>query len=551
MLRCSSMRGLILVVVCILSLVAPRTTYAAGSSAHIAGTYDILICTGTCSFEKQTNAIIKGRIVLFASNLEGTDLQRFDENRLRHHHGEAINGCFTLGTVGKPSSYAGIEKVGLTSWSEQGRQYRFSLFHSPDAGYEVSVNRTKTGLAGTGSSWGAGVAAPDHPSTEIVVARRTGGADISRCTFQTAEEHELRRLLADPARNDMFAIEDAYDQKLLSQLQANTSARDWAMAGWLQNNEEGETQILRARKAAPNDPLIRWMTVVRTHANAVPVVANGSSQGFIFQYRELYSSALTELQRAEPGNAILWLMSLRNAVDQNDLIAADAALTRLAESEYYDDHAVELLKAQLDLFQSHPLPEDYFAAVAHLDPGWRLNGAFTKDTAPYYENHYPWADIGIKNLFFMDVESGMNELFVICVQRRDRSAARKDACVKAGRLLAAQARRANVREMASMLLSEINDFENDDVRRARVQQWIGLQFYEIIHPPNADSQLAFVRAEIAFINDWIESSDEIEAMQRAVVRAGKPLQPPEDFRLNEAAYGNFERTRANAHAQTE
>jgi hypothetical protein len=545
------MRALVLVVACTLSFVAPRTTCATGSSGHIAGTYDILICNGTCSFDKQTNAILKGRVVMFANNLQEADLRRFDENRLRHHHGEAINGCFALENVGKPSSDVGIEKIGLTSWSEQGGQYRFSLFHSPDAGYAVSVQRTKTGLAGTGSSWGVGVAAPEHPSTEIVIARRTSGASISHCTFQTAEEHEFRRLLADPARSDMFAIEDAYSQKLLSELQASTSARDWAMAGWMQRSETGEAQILRAREAAPNDPLIRWMIAVRTHANAVAVVEKGLPPGFTLQYRELYSSALAELQRVEPGNAIWWLMSLRNAVDHSDLIAADAALAHLASSEYYDDHAAELLKAQLALYQSHPLPEEYFAAVARLDRGWRLNGEFTNDTAPYYENHYPWAEIGIKNLFYMDVESGMNELFVLCVQRPDRSTARKDACVKSGRLLAARARRASVREAASTLLSEINDFVNDDVRRARIEQWMGLQFYEIIHPANADSQLALVRAEIAFINDWIESSDELDAMQRAVVRGGKPLQPPEDFRLNEASYGNFERARANGHAQTE
>lgn len=544
------MRGLILVVACILWLVASRTTFAAGSSGRIAGTYDILICNGTCSFDKQTNAITKGRIVLFASELKQADLQRFDENRLRHHHGEAINGCFTLETVGKPSSYAGVEKLGLTSWSEQGGQYRFSLFHSPDAGYEVSVKRTRAGLAGTGSSWGAGVAAPRSPSKEIVIARRTGAADISHCSFQTVEEHEFRRLLADPARSDVFAIESAYEKHLLSDLQASTLPREWAMAGWLQNNEEGETQILRACKVAPNDQLIRWITVVRTHANSVPVVENGSSQGFTFQYRELHSSALTELQRAEPGNAIVWLMSLRNAVDQDDVIATDAALARLAASEYYDDHAAELLKAQLELFQRHPLPAEFFAAVARLDSGWRLNGAFTQDVAPYYQNQYPFADIGINNLFFMRVESGMHELFVACVQQPDRSAKRKDACVKTGRMLAARSRRAGIRDEASMLLSEINDFASDDVERARGQAWIQLQFSQI-RPPNTGSKRPFVSKELAFINDWIESSDEFEAMRRAVVRAGKPLQPPDDFHLSEASYENLEKTRANGRAHTE
>ena len=544
------MRGLLLVATCSTLFAALQTTRAAGTPATIAGTYDILVCKGPCSFERQAKVIIKGRLILFATALAKADLQRFDENRFSHLHGEAINGCFTLDTLGATSSYAGIEKIGLTSWSKEDGHYRFSLYHSPDAGYEVTVKPTRLGLAGTGTSWGAGAAAPDSPSTEIVIARRTGGADISRCTFQTANEHEFRRILADPARSDVFALEQAYEKQLTSDLLASTLPRDWAMAGWMQNYAEGEAMVLRARAAAPTDALILWMTVVRTHANEVPVVQDDTSQGVTLQYRELSSSALAELQRAEPGNAILWLMSLRNAVDQDDTPATDAALAHLASSAYYDDHAAELLRAQLELLQHHPLPSEFFDAVARLDPAWRLNGEFTRDVAPYYENQYPFADIGITNLFFMPVESGIGELYRVCVLQAHPSATRKGACVKTGRLLAARARRVDVREAGSMLLSQINDFVGDDVRRARVQAWIQLQFH-LIRPPNSGSQRPFVRKEVAFINDWIESSDEFEAMKRAVTRAGAPLEPPEDFRLKEAAYGNFERTRADGHAQTE
>jgi hypothetical protein len=537
------MRRLLFIVLYILSFVVPQTVCAAGSSGDtVAGTYDLLICTGTCSFDEQTNAVVKGRIVLFANELGKNDLQRFDENRLSYHFGEAINGCFTLETVRKSSIYAGLEKIGLTSWSEQEGQFRFSLYHSPDAGYQVSVERKMSGLAGTGSSWGAGVAAPKHPSKEIVIARRTGDADISNCTFQTAEEHEFRRLLADPARDEVFAIEKTYRQKLGSDLQISILPSDWAMAGWLDNSEEGEAEILHARKAVPKNQLVQWMAVIRTHPYSVPVIVDGASRGETFQYKEPASSALAELQLAEPENAALWLMSLRNAVDLNDAGATDAAMARLASSTYYDDHAVEFLKAQLELFQNHPLPPAFFAAVARLDPGWKLNGAFTKDVAPYYQNHYPFANIGINNLFFMPAESGMHELFVVCVQRSDRSVARKDACSKTGRMLAARSRRAQVREDASMLLSEINDFVNEDVLRAREQAWIASQYSEI-HPRTSASR-PFVQDEIAFISDWIESSDEFEAMRRAVARAGKPFRPPEDFQLNKAMYGNFEKARA-------
>jgi hypothetical protein len=544
------MRGIFSVVLFIWLITAPTVSGAASSSGHTAGTFDILVCSGTCSFGEATNAIIKGRLVLFEKPLGASDLQRFDANRFSHQFGEPTNGCFTLETLRESSTYAGGEKIGVTSWSEQDGHIRFSLFRSTDSGYLVTVKRTRTGLTGTGSSWGAGVAAPSHPSKESVIARRTGAAKIANCTFQTAEEHEYRRLLADPARNELFAIEQEYEQKLLSELQSSTAARDWAMAGWLRKTPDGESLILRAREAAPEDQLIQWLTVIRTHADAVNVIENGASQGFTFQHRELNNSALAQLQQTEPGNAIVWLMSLRNAVDQRDAKAADAALVHLASSEYYDDHAAELLKAQLSLFQSHPLPAQFFAAVARLDPGWKLNGAFTPDAAPYYDNQYPFADMGIKNLFYMPVESGIHELFVICRPQAGSSATRKDPCIKTARLLSARARRIEIRDEAFMLLSAMNDFASDDVKRAHVQAWIHEQFYQI-HLHSARSQRPFVNDEIAFIDDWIDSSDEFEAMQRAVVRAGKSLQPPDDFRLNESWYRNFEKTRVDGQLRTD
>lgn len=530
-------------------LVLPQAASAGVSPGNApAGTYDILVCNGTCSFDRPEHVLVKGSIVLFKDKLEQADLQRFDENRLNHHFGEPINGCFTLETVSQSSIYAGVEKVGITSWSAQGGRYRFSLFHSPDAGYEVTVERSKNGLIGTGSSWGAGAGAPQQPSTETVIALRTGDASLANCTFQTAEEHEFRRLLADPARSEMAAIESAYRSKLLAGLELSPAPRDWAMAGWLQNSEQGEAQILRAREIAPKDPLVQWMAVVRTHASEVPVTLDGAGSAITLQWKELDSVALAELQRTEPQNAIWWLMALRNAVDRNDPGASDAALVRLAASTVYDDHAAEFLKAQLELFRTHPLPPEYFAAVARLDPGWRLNGEFTTASAPYYQNQYPFAVIGVNSLFFMTVQSGMHELYAACVQQPVRSAARAAACVTAARLLAAHANRAEMRDGGSRLLGELNDFTDEDIARARSQAWIASQYREI-HPRLKDPLRPFVQEEIAFVVDWLESSDEFEAMRRAVKRAGKPLEPPEDFQLNPALYGNFiKRTRKTPRA---
>lgn len=536
----------LLVAVCIVSFALLRPALAAGSAGDaIAGTYDILICKGACSFDEQANVVVKGQIVLFADVLGKSDLKRFDENRFFNHHGEPINGCFTLHSVAKSSTYAGIEKIGVTSWSRYRQQYSFSLFHSPDASYPVTVERTMVGFSGTGASWGGGLGPPEDPIKETVVARRTGDAAITNCTFQTDEEHELRRLLADPARANVLAIESASLKALLSSLQTSTMPRDWAMAGWLLDSEKGEGPILRAREAVPEDELIRWIAVDRTRVHAVPVMINGVVSGDMLQYNELDGSALKQLQRVEPDNAALWLMALRDAVDRHDEIATDVAMARLASSTYYDDHAAELLKAQLALFRSHPLPAAFFAAVAKLDPGWRVNGVFNKDAAPYYQNRYPFSDISIADPFFMLTDAGMHELYVVCVQQPGRSAARKDACVKIGRLLAERSRRVGVSSDGSMLLNDMNQFDDDDVVRARHQAWISTEFRKI-HPHQGRGNRPFVQDNIAFVNDWIQSSDEFEAMRRAVIRAGKPLQPPEDFQLNRVAYGNFDKARERA-----
>jgi hypothetical protein len=533
---------------CVVPLLLAHGLHAAEEAGDaIAGTYDIRVCTGACSFDAPANVVVEGTVILFAKPLEKVDVDRFDTHRFASYFGESVNGCFMLERVGESSIYAGAEKVGVTSWSFENGRYGFSLYHSPDAGYQVSVDRTASGLSGTGASWGIGAAKPDSSAKQTVIARRTGDANLSNCTFETADEHELNRLLADPARTEMFAIETAYRKKLIAELQSSPSSRDWAMAGWLQNNEAADASILRARKAAPTDRFIRWMAVIRTRSYSVPVSMNGAA-GFTIQYKEIDSAAASELQRTDSDNAYVWLLSLRDAVDRNDERDIDTALARLASSSYYDDHAAELLKAQLDLFRTHPLPDDYFAAVARLDAGWRLHGAFTKNVAPYYENHYPFADIGIHNLFFLSDEEGMQQLFSVCTRQSGNSAAREAACVKTARVLAAHARRTSARDSGSTLLSDIGDVTSDDRARAREQAWIAAKF-GVIHPHVGKSERPFVRDDVAFIDDWIDTSDENEAMRKAVARVGKPLAPPADFSLDESMHPTIE-TKQKKHTPT-
>jgi hypothetical protein len=158
---------------------------ATEAAPEAAGSYDVLICTGSCSESGDGNVQVIGKLILFPTTLQQRDLDR-EHLSTGHFMHDPPNGCFGLDKVTGRSyeGYAGIEKAGLTSWSIEGGELLFALFHSPDAGYRVHVRRTEDGFAGTGKSWGAGVAAPKSAALDQVVLRRTGAADLSRCPRQ-------------------------------------------------------------------------------------------------------------------------------------------------------------------------------------------------------------------------------------------------------------------------------------------------------------------------------------------------------------------------------
>lgn len=155
--------------------------HAAGlPEQSVAGSYEILICKGSCPAAGDRDVWVKGRLVLFPANLRQPELARVHVSS--HMHG-IPNGCFGLKKLPGRSyvGYAGIEEAGTTEWSIEGDQLHFALYHSPDAGYRVTVQRTTTGFDGTGQSWGVGMGAPKDSTLDKVVLRRTGAADLRQC----------------------------------------------------------------------------------------------------------------------------------------------------------------------------------------------------------------------------------------------------------------------------------------------------------------------------------------------------------------------------------
>jgi hypothetical protein len=149
----------------------------------VAGTYEISICKGSCPATGDENVLVKGHLVLFPTQLTDRDVARLESLHVSSSHVDQPDGCFTLERLPGRTyrGYAGIDAAGLTNWSIESDELTFALYRSPDAGYKVTAQRSTTGFAGTGMSWGAGVAAPTAPGPEDVVARRIGDADMKHC----------------------------------------------------------------------------------------------------------------------------------------------------------------------------------------------------------------------------------------------------------------------------------------------------------------------------------------------------------------------------------
>lgn len=150
---------------------------AAGAAENkdrgIAGTYDLLICKGECSFTEHRNVLRTGVIVLFDRAMKRNDVVRIDSAYLDFRY-DKPTACYLLNNSNRQDS-------GVTAWKLDRHTLSFTLMHSPDSWYSVRVERKGDLLSGVGNFWSAGVAPPPDFVPDTIVGRRRGPADISAC----------------------------------------------------------------------------------------------------------------------------------------------------------------------------------------------------------------------------------------------------------------------------------------------------------------------------------------------------------------------------------
>jgi len=296
-----------------------------------------------------------------------------------------------------------------------------------------------------------------------------------------------------------------YQASVLDALRHSPAPRDWALAtvaGLAFDKQDGATGnerdalLERAMAAAPDDALVQWIAVMRLQPTAVESAA-----------------PLRRLQLLEPDNAAVWLETLIPAQKRNDAAVVDRALNRMASSSRFDGHFTDLSRALLDAYQRTPPA----ATVAAQDDPFRsasvapyaYAAAITSATAlPAFQD--------LLNACRVDPLTGANTQ-------------RSIDCAAAGRLMAARSDTLIASRIGLTMLRLSRTFSDDDVSQARTQDWLREQFTTKLLASAGSPDESSAEDMITYQSDWIETGSEVEAMRRAVARAGIPVTPPDDW----------------------
>ncbi|MEP6940016.1 MAG: hypothetical protein ABI846_09650 [Rudaea sp.] len=481
-------------------------------AATIAGTYDVLVCPQEeCAFDHDVVIDYVGTLVLFPAVLGAAQLSTHDERAYVRaaSSDRGANACFSLTQRSKAQNY--IWATGLTTWARDGAVLHLSLGSGIDAGYSAQLRPVRDGLAGTGSRWGVGAAAPDDFHLQTIVARRRGQPDLRLCpTVSTAPDPEQVRRTDIHRR--MAEIHAPYAARILATLRGSADPRYWAISTLFETRgaEHSRDRAARLERAMTHsqDPLVYWIALHDGHA----YVETDANEDL----------AVRALPAIEPDNMAAWVEPLSAAMRRGDAPAVTRYLARMAAATRYDEHADSILKAMLDVYKRIPAPGEYVrtgqALIAHLD----------RETAPYYLAQFRGMD-GAGTRLSAGLP-GLQELFVACRAAREPifDAVRLMLCAHIARTLTTRSTSFWQGLAGFDLLRQLDVYDAQDLALARRHRWL-MEKFGTIAPSYVNNLDA---AEVKrYIDDLVGIDSETTAMERLFARAGVPVEPPADWPL--------------------
>jgi hypothetical protein len=279
----------------------------------------------------------------------------------------------------------------------------------------------------------------------------------------------------------MRASTDVHEQALaLAAAEPLYVARRHAGADLANPGPAATAEIAALADTHPDDPLLQ-----RVAARYAPDAAR--------------TVAIDRLQRLEPANAAAWALSLPDRPDP----AADLepTLAHMATSREYDDGMAAVLAIWRRAFARMPPPADLVALIE--EDRAHANFATMTDAAAVTMS------IGI--------DGGWSALFSGCRTALQAGGQRADSCLAIAHVLLHEGRTLIAAGMGAGLLRTSDLLVGEDAERDRQLAW----WKQTVAP-------GVERDPGAFVDDWIATGSEVEALRLAAIRAGKES-PPKDW----------------------
>ncbi len=219
-------------------------------------------------------------------------------------------------------------------------------------------------------------------------------------------------------------------------------------------------------------------------------------------------SAIANLTRLEPDNAVGWAFAVTLALGKGDMDGVDHALSRMASATRADDHLMEAFVEWGEAFASGYADASHVVWMDEDPPPEIAAFAFaarktTKDPS--------WHAESVAKACRTDTTDPMQELH------------RLNWCVDAGRTLAGRGNSLELRKLGLSML-EASHEDGESTRRLRRQYaWLAA------HDQPPDRHDHHVEAMRVLLELWTGAESHVAIIERDLASREKPLQVPDEW----------------------
>lgn len=218
---------------------------------------------------------------------------------------------------------------------------------------------------------------------------------------------------------------------------------------------------------------------------------------------ETRANAIATVQQAESDNAAAWALSLGHASGSDALV--DTLLQRMAASTRYDMHIMYGVSPMLEAMQRRPVPPE-LAETPWTTPGREISADDVRKGIA----------LSIGYMSFAESAS----LTQVCQAKNAASAStRRDACVAIGKLLVQKGMLVTDVRVGEGILRRLNAADAAGTARVRHVEW----WYDVM------TRQERVQSVGAYLDDYIRTGNEVEALERNAEGRGK-TEPPANWK---------------------